>query len=119
VTQSSSRSTEIALVGMRFHVRVGILPHEAELPQPLEIDLRVGHDGRPVAVIDYRRLHELTTAAVGEGPILYLEELATGILEQALAMEGVRWARVAVRKPNVMLGGPLDFAEVALEGANE
>ena len=109
------RSIEIALVGMRFHVRVGILPHERELPQPLEIDLRVRHalaDG----LLDYRRLHAAATAALRDEPVGLLEDVATAIVDGALALEGVTWARVAVRKPNVALAGPLDFAEVVLEG---
>src|SRR5258708_29836960 len=47
--------TEIALMGMRFHVRVGVLPHERELPQPLEIDLVVRRASRE-PVVDYRSI---------------------------------------------------------------
>ena len=31
-------------MGMRFHVCVGILAHEREFAQPLEVDLRCRHD---------------------------------------------------------------------------
>lgn len=115
---SPSRSIEIALVGMRFHVRVGILPHERELPQPLEIDLRVRRDGDAGAVLDYRTLHQLATDAVSAEPLGYLEEIAGEMIGRALALPGVAWARVVVRKPHVALAGPLAHAEVAMEGSN-
>ena len=34
----------ITLAGMRFHVRVGVLPHERELAQPLEFLETIGGD---------------------------------------------------------------------------
>ena len=40
---------EVTLRGMRFHALVGVLPHEAEFAQPLEVDVSVGV--RPGAAI--------------------------------------------------------------------
>lgn len=111
-------STEVALTGMRFHARVGILPHERELPQPLEVDLRVGRGPGATDVLDYRRLYALAAQAVTAQPLSYLEEIAGEILAGALALPGVLRARVAVRKPHVGLAGPLDHAEVVVEGVN-
>lgn len=111
-------SIEIALTGMRFHARVGILPHERELPQPLEIDIRCFRDPASAGVLDYRELHALATGVVAGEPLDYLETIAADILAGALALSGVTRARVVVRKPHVALGGPLDHAEVAIEGAN-
>ena len=55
---------------------------------------------------------------MNDGPIDYLEEVAGTVVTHALAHDSrVRWARVAVRKPHVALGGPLDYAEVVVEGA--
>lgn len=107
----------ITLAGMRFHVRVGILAHERELPQPLEVDLSVWRDARATgdAVLDYRALYALTAAAVATEPLHYLEELAGRVADAALAVHEVARARVAVRKPHVTLAGPLAYAEVALE----
>jgi len=106
----------ISLVGMRFHVRIGILPHEREHAQPLEIDLAVTRpDDAPL--LDYRAVYEMTAKIVAAEPLDYLEEVATAVAEGALALPHVRHARVAVRKPHVMLDGPLSFAEVAVERA--
>jgi dihydroneopterin aldolase len=107
----------ITLAGMRFHVRVGVLAHERELPQPLEVDLSVWHRARASvgAVLDYRGLYAVAAAAVAAEPLHYLEELASRVADDALALAGVARARVAVRKPHVMLPGPLGYAEVEVE----
>lgn len=108
---------QITLRNMRFHVRVGILPHEGELAQPLEVDLTVWT--RPVAdgelAVDYRELHALTSAVVSAPPLLYLETIAQQIVVAALTHRNVIGARVAVRKPHVALAGPLDHAEVVVQ----
>ena len=99
---------------MRFHARIGILSHERVHPQPLEIDLAVTRpDDAPL--LDYRVLYEMTAKAVAAEPLDYLEELAATVADGALALPEVRHARVAVRKPHVMLDGPLTHAEVVME----
>ena len=104
---------EIALHGMSFHARVGILPHEREHPQPIEIDLVV-RMRRGDALLDYRRLYACARDALGAGPVSYLEDLASAIAARALGEPGVARARVAVRKPHVALGGPLRHAGVTV-----
>jgi dihydroneopterin aldolase len=105
----------ISLVGMRFHVRVGILPHEREYPQPLEIDLSVTRAPGAGDVLDYRALYALAAERVSREPLDYLEDVATGIADEVMALGGVAHARVAVRKPHVMLDGPLAYAEIVVE----
>ena len=107
---------EITLRNMRFHVLVGILPHEGQLTQPLEVDLTVwtapAADGQ--LVVDYRVLHALTSDVVSTPPLPYLETIAQRLVAGALALPQVAGARAAVRKPHVALGGPLDCAEVVV-----
>ncbi len=107
--------TEVALEGMRFNVRVGILPHERELTQPLEVDVAVRHEMGANAVLDYRDLYEAVRSCIAEGELSYLELIAEAIAVRALALTGVRWCRVVVRKPHVALGGPLDHARITIE----
>jgi dihydroneopterin aldolase len=104
----------ISLVGMRFHVRIGILSHERVHPQPLEIDVAVT---RPddASLLDYRVLYEMAAKAVAAEPLDYLEEVASAVADGALGLPEVRHARVAVRKPHVMLDGPLSYAEIVVE----
>lgn len=100
---------------MRFHVRVGILPHERDLAQPLEIDLSVTRAPDTRAVLDYRTLYALAATHATREPLDYLETLGQVIADDVLALEGVAHVRVAVRKPHVMLEGPLDYAEIVVE----
>jgi dihydroneopterin aldolase len=107
----------ISLVGMRFHVLVGILPHERAHPQPLEVDLTVTRAEDEPDVLDYRGLYAMTAGVIHAGPVAYLEQLAATLADGAMALPGVSGARVAVRKPHVMLDGPLAYAEIVVERA--
>jgi dihydroneopterin aldolase len=109
---------------MRFHVLVGVLPHEQTHPQPLEIDVTVWRAPRPDDgdgadddndVIDYRDLYDAVAARVTGGPLRFLEDVARTLVGDLLARPGVRRARVAVRKPHVPLPGPLLHAEVVVD----
>lgn len=111
----SATRVGITLTGMRFHVRVGILPHERELAQPLEIDLSVQLDAGTTAVLDYRGLYAIVRQVVSAEPLDYLETIGGEIATAVLALKGATSVRVAVRKPHVALGGPLAYAEVVVE----
>lgn len=107
---------QVTLRGMRFHTRVGILPHERELRQELLVDITVWRTpSAPGAdVLDYRHLHALVAERVVDG-IEYLETVAHAVAEAALNQPGVQRARVTLRKPQVALPGPLEVAEVTAE----
>jgi dihydroneopterin aldolase len=110
-------SLAVTLQCMRFHALVGILPHERELPQPLEIDLTVWPtaSGRGAAPIDYRLLYAAAAGAVAQQPLGYLEDLAHDVCDRALACGPIARVAVRVRKPHVALGGPLLHAEISVE----
>jgi dihydroneopterin aldolase len=111
----SASRLEITLAGMQFHVRVGVLPHERELAQPLEVDLTVRRAANDSAVLDYRALYAIVAGVIGVEPLEYLESIGTDIAARAMALPGVSGVRVAVRKPHVMLAGPLAHAEIVVE----
>lgn len=96
---------------MRFHTLIGILPHEREFPQPLEVDVTAWVTGP--GPLDYRSIYDLTAAAAAEGAG-YLEEMADRLAGDLLGAGGVSRVDVALRKPNVALPGPLSHAEVRL-----
>lgn len=108
---------------MRFHVLVGILPHEQVHPQPIEVDVTVwrapradddtASDGEDV--IDYRDVYDVVAARVTGAPLRFLEDVARTLVGDLLARPYVRRARVAVRKPHVPLPGPLAYAEVVVD----
>lgn len=106
---------EITLRAMRFHALVGILPHERELPQPIEIDV-TARLGEGEGIVDYRRMYDATASVFSDGPIDFLEEIAERLAHRLFEdHRRIAWIRIAVRKPQVALGGPLAYAEVALE----
>ncbi|HVB30127.1 MAG TPA: dihydroneopterin aldolase [Gemmatimonadaceae bacterium] len=104
----------ITLRAMRFHVLVGILPHEREHPQPLEVDLAADITPGRAGVVDYRALHAAARDAVMESPREFIEEIAERVARGALAVPGVAGVVVTVRKPNVPLGAPLEYVEVTI-----
>jgi dihydroneopterin aldolase len=104
----------VTLAGMRFHARVGILPHEREVPQPLELDVTAWPTGAN-PVLDYRALYDAAAGAVAGEPLAYLEEVADDVAARVLAAGAAARVRVAVRKPHVAMPGPLAYAEVVLE----
>lgn len=109
----------VSLVGMRFHTRVGILPHEREIAQPLEVDVVATRAGAASHfargdVLDYRRVYAVV-AEVASASVEWLEDAAESIASRLLATESLARVRVAVRKPHVALGGPLAYAEVCVE----
>jgi dihydroneopterin aldolase len=115
-------SDAITLKGMRFHTRVGLLPHEAHVAQPLELDLtvylslrRAGATDSPSALLDYRTLYDAVAQTIGASHHRLLEGLCERIAEAVLALEAVETVRVAARKPHAPISGPLDYVEVIIE----
>jgi 7,8-dihydroneopterin aldolase/epimerase/oxygenase len=114
----------VTLLGMRFHTHIGVLPHEAEIAQSIEVDASVwvrrsgvAHGGE--GVLDYRELYDLVSAIISDGHIRYLEDLADRVADGALDLDGVSRVVVKVRKPHVALPGPLTHAEVSLDRRRE
>jgi 7,8-dihydroneopterin aldolase/epimerase/oxygenase len=118
--ERAARNDVVTLKAMRFHARIGVLPHEAEIAQSIEVDvsLWVRRTDGPVSakdIVDYRRVYDLVAEVVTNGHIRFLEEVGEMIADRALQVPLVTRVRIAVRKPNVALPGPLAYAEVALE----
>jgi dihydroneopterin aldolase len=121
-SDSATDTDVVTLKGMRFHARIGVLPHEAEIAQSIEVDasLWVRRGGTRLTakdIVDYRRVYEIVAEVVTGGHTNFLEEVGERIAERALQLPLVERVRIAVRKPNVVMPGPLAYAEVALERA--
>ena len=99
---------------MTFHTLVGVLPHEREHPQPVEVDITAWVTRSDKSVVDYRHLYAEVRNALEAPKLLYLEELANSIAARILETKAVQRVRVAVRKLHAAVGGPLDYAEVAV-----
>ena len=112
----------VKLEAMRFHTRIGALPHEAEIAQSLEVDVSafVSRDERAngsEGIVDYRSLYDVVAGIIGAGHILYLEDLVAQIAARTLEISGVTRVVVSARKPQVALPGPLSHAQVTLDRA--
>lgn len=110
----------VTLKAMRFHTHIGVLPHEAEIAQSIEVDVSVWVERDAAAhgsegILDYRTLYELVANVIGGGHTRYLEDLVERVAETALGVQGVGRVKVSVRKPHVALSGPLECAEVSLD----
>jgi 7,8-dihydroneopterin aldolase/epimerase/oxygenase len=112
----------IVLAGMVFLARHGVNEWEKVEEQRFEVDVELGVDSRGAAAaddiagtVDYRAVREAVRAVV-EGPSVNLiETLAESIAREILAANvDVHEVVVRVRKPDVELGGPLDYAGVEI-----
>jgi dihydroneopterin aldolase len=114
----------VTLQAMRFHTRIGVLPHETEIAQSIEVDVSVSVERPEIShgaegVVDYRQLYDLVASVLANGHIRYLEDLADRVAAGALEIDGVSKVLVRVRKPHVALPGPLQHAEVTIERRRE
>jgi 7,8-dihydroneopterin aldolase/epimerase/oxygenase len=114
----------IELQGLVVFGHHGYLEEERRLGQRFLVDLWVDVHGeatdtdRIEDTVDYRRLAALVREVFAGPERLLLEGLAgavaDGIVEQFDAVESVR---VRVRKPDVVLDPPVDYAAVVVERA--
>lgn len=112
----------IVLAGMVFLARHGVNEREKVEEQRFEVDVELGVDTRPAAArdalaqtTDYRGVYETSRRVVEETTLELIESLADAIAREILAAnQGVQEVVVRVRKPDVDLGGPLDYAGVEI-----
>ncbi|HUQ47913.1 MAG TPA: dihydroneopterin aldolase, partial [Gemmatimonadaceae bacterium] len=91
VIERSTVRYEVTLKAMRFHARIGVLPHEAEIAQSIDVDvsLWVRRRGAKISasdIVDYRRVYEVVEEVVTDGHTSFLEEVCERIADRALAM---------------------------------
>ena len=117
----------IVLAGMVFLARHGVNEWEKLEEQRFEVDVELGVDVRAAAAgddlaktADYRGVYETTRRVVEETTVELIESLAETIAGEVLAANaGVEEIVVRVRKPDVDLGGPLDYAGVEVRRSRE
>ena len=112
----------IVLSNMAFQARHGVLDREKEEAQRFEVDVELAVDVQPAGLdddiartVDYRGVYAATRQVVESRTFNLIEALAEAIAGEVLESQPlVEEVVVRVRKPEVRLGGPLDYAGVEI-----
>ena len=112
----------IVLANMAFQARHGVNEWEKAEPQRFEVDVELAVDVQPAGLedaidrtVDYRGVYDVTRQVVESTTFNLIEALAEAIAHEILGgFPAVRAVLVRVRKPEVRLGGPLDYAGVEI-----
>ena len=117
----------VVLAGMVFLARHGVNEREKVEEQRFEVDVELAFDTRPAAAGDelartivYRRVYEVTRRVLEETQLKLIESLAEAVARGVLGLsDAIEAVVVRVRKPDVDLGGPLDYAGVEIRRGRE
>jgi dihydroneopterin aldolase len=120
-------SDRIVLAGMAFQARHGVNEREKLEAQRFEVDVVVeldrhaaGRADHPARTHDYRGVYDVVRQVMDGPPVDLIEALAESIARDVLdASLDVREVVVRVRKPEVSLGSPLDYAGVEIRRGRE
>jgi dihydroneopterin aldolase len=109
----------VELAGLEVPGRHGVEPEERERDQPflydLELQLARPETDRIEDTVDYREVAALVRDVSGERQFRLLETLAAAVADALLERFPIERARVKVRKPQVELGVPVDYAGATVE----
>jgi len=114
-----TRVDRIEIHGLRVMALVGVLPHEREAAQPLQIDLSLGVDLHDAGLSDdlgdtanYGAVSEAVATVVRESKDLLLERLAARVTEVALGFDRVQQVTATITKLRPPI--PQDVASTAI-----
>lgn len=106
---------------MVFQGRHGVHPHERLVEQRFEVDVELLLNLQPAGVdddlartVDYSSVYATVRQIVESTSFRLLEALAEAIAHELLADVSVSEVGIRVRKPEVDLDGPLDYAGVEI-----
>ena len=112
---------EIELRGLVVHGFHGVLDEERREGQPFvfDVSLVAGEDAARTDdvqdAIDYRAVASAVVEVSSRQRYHLLEALAAAVADELVRRFAVERARVRVRKPEVRLAAPLDYAAVSVE----
>jgi 7,8-dihydroneopterin aldolase/epimerase/oxygenase len=120
-------SDHIVLAGMVFLARHGVNAREKVEEQRFEVDVELAVDTRAAAgaddlskTVDYRGVYGIAHEVLEDTTFELIETLAGEVAKRILAANAsVDEVVVRVRKPDVDVGGPLDFAGVEIRRRRE
>lgn len=96
----------ISLESLKLDARIGILPHELAMPQPIAVSAHLSLAAFPEQrrpddiseVLDYRKVRQLIIDEAAAGHINLIETLAERIAQRLLGLKFVTGVRVKVSK---------------------
>jgi len=111
-------SDRVVLIGLVFRARHGVHPEEKVNPQRFEVDVELslplqpaGWDDDLARTVDYSAVYDVVRQVVESTTFDLIEALAEAIGHEVLPdFPLVEEVTVRVRKPDVRLGGPVDYA---------
>ena len=120
-------SDRVVLSGMAFQARHGVHDWEKVEAQRFEVDVELSLDVRPAGLdddlartVDYGGVYDIVRQVVELQTFNLIEALAEAIAREILRADArVEGVVVRVRKPEVRLGGPLDYAGVEIRRVRE
>ena len=104
MTPPASGHQTLSLTGLRFNANVGILAHEKNAPQPIQVDAELSLGEQPLAprdddilhVLDYPR--EFFPPRTQPGLVNLLETLIGKLSHRLMQLPGVLGVRVKIAK---------------------
>jgi dihydroneopterin aldolase len=107
----------LTLTGLRFNANLGVLDHEKDAPQPIEVDAELNLGTQPLLprdddlfhVLDYRRVRTIIIEECTAEHMNLLESLIGKLAKRLLDLPGVLGVRVRIAKLEIF-----DDCEVAI-----
>lgn len=96
----------LTLTGLRFDANLGILAHEKNAPQPIQVDAELSLGAQPLAphnddiahVLDYRKVRQIIIDECTAKHVNLLETLIGKLAHRLLQLPGVQGVRVKIAK---------------------
>ena len=115
---STTKGTQIlTLTGLRFDANLGILDHEKQAPQPIQVDAELNLGAQPLRprdddihhVLDYRKVRQIIITECTAEHVNMLESLIGKLANRLMQLPGVLGGRVKSAKLEIF-----DDCEVAI-----
>jgi len=96
----------LTLTGLRFDANLGILAHEKNAPQPIQVDAELSLGAQPLAphnddiahVLDYRKVRQIIIDECTAEHVNLLESLIGKLAQRLMHLPGVLGVRVQIAK---------------------
>jgi dihydroneopterin aldolase len=101
-----SGNQTLTLTGLRFDASLGILEHEKNAPQPIQVDAELNLGAQPLLprdddisnVLDYRKVRKIIIDECTSEHVNLLESLIGKLSHRLMQLHGVKGVRVKIAK---------------------